>query len=678
MASRRTWFCLAVVGLLVVQASQIIFVIRGESLTYDEGDHMYAGYRMWTTGDYGLNPEHPPLVKLLATLPVLGQKLWAPPLKGIYFRWEAYLGGKAWLEHNGGQTHRLVFRMRLAAAVLAIALSCTIFFCALDWFGSTAALFALVFATFDPNLLAHSGLVTTDIGASLFFLAVIYSFYRYVKRPTWLRLLIAGVATGLLLATKYSGILAGPMLLLLSTWEIAFAPRGTRFCLAKRLAGALALISIVAIFILWSTYGFRYAARPAGLQLNPLLGNYIEKLTPLQKGTIWWTGHLHLLPESYLMGMTDLLHVSKGRPSILLGKFYPHSVWWHLPAVLAIKTTLGLMVATILAGFAFSIRRLGARRQTEPALRDRQDREPSGVLGYLLVPGAVYMAAVMHNSLNIEVRYLLPLYALAVIFAGAGLAMLRSRSRRWMWVCVALAAAHVASALSVLPSPLAYSNEAWGGARNTHLTLSESNVDWGQQLIHVKEWEDRHRGEECWLSYFVNEFISPETYGVKCHTLPNTTLTTGLAAPELVPPVIHGSVLLSAVEVSSLAWPSPEINPYRAFQTIKPAEEIDYGVLVFRGDVHMEEIAAVSRVFIAQTKLDEHKPQEAFELATEAVKLTPGHPWAQWELGDAAAALGKKDEARAAYQAAIIAAKRTQTGRSAEDVKELEETLKKL
>lgn len=679
MASRRTWFCLAVVGLLVVQAAQIILVIRGESLTYDEGDHMYAGYRMWTAGDYGLNPEHPPLVKLLATLPVLSQNLWVPPLKGIYFRWEAYFAGKAWLERNDGGDHRLVFRMRLAAATLAIGLSCLIFLCTLKWFGNTAALFALVFAIFDPNLLAHSGLVTTDVGATFFFLAAIYAFYHYVKQPSWLRLLIAGAVFGLLLATKHSGILAFPMLLLLSTWEVALTPQGTRVHLAKRLAGALAVISTVAIFILWSFYDFRYAARPAGLQLNPLLSNYMDHLTPMQKGTVWWTAHLHLLPESYLMGLTDLILISKqGRPSIVLGKLYTHTAWWHFPAVLAIKTTLGLMVAILLTAFVISIRRLGAKRETELALRDQHDRESSRVWAYLLVPGIVYAMTVMTNGLGIEVRYLLPLYALAAIFAGAGMALLSSRSRQWMWVCVVLAAAHVTSAVSVLPSPLAYSNEAWGGARNTYLNLSNSNVDWGQQLIHVKKWQDRHPGEECWLSYFVSDFISPESYGVQCHRLPVFTVASGIVAREQVPPVIHGSVLLSAVEISSLAWPSPDINPYRAFQTVKPDEEIDYGLMVFRGDVHLEETAAVSRVFIADAQLQAHKLQEAFELASEAVRLSPDHPWTQWELGDTAAALGKKDEARAAYTAAIVAAKKTQTGRSAEDIKELEETLKKL
>ncbi|HTD56540.1 MAG TPA: hypothetical protein VK670_14215, partial [Silvibacterium sp.] len=119
MPSSKTWPWLGVIALLAIQALQIVIVLHRESLTWDEGAHMYAGYRMWKNGDYGLNPEHPPLVKLLATLPVLGDTLWVPPLKGIFFKGEEYLGGRDWLEHNDGGSQRLVFRMRLATATLA-------------------------------------------------------------------------------------------------------------------------------------------------------------------------------------------------------------------------------------------------------------------------------------------------------------------------------------------------------------------------------------------------------------------------------------------------------------------------------------------------------------------------------------------------------------------------------
>jgi len=665
MPNSKTWVWPAVIALLAIQAVQIVIVLHRESLTWDEGAHMYAGYRMWKNGDYGLNPEHPPLVKLLATLPVLGGNLWVPPLKGIFFKGEAYLGGRDWLEHNDGGSQRLVFRMRLAAAALAIALSLVIFFAAGEWFGTTAALVALTLAVFDPNILAHSGLVTTDVGAALFFLAAIYAFYRYVKRPTLLRLLIAGLVAGLLLAAKHSGILIVPILLLLIGWEIAFAPREGRPKLALRLARSFAAIVAMGVLVLWSFYGFRYAARPAGLQLIPSLSNYSESLTPFQKGGIWWMARLHLLPESYLFGMVDIRVFGKGFSTYILGNWYPHGVLWYFPAVLTMKTTLGLLALLGLAVFAIVTGKLGKW----------QDQDRIRPLAYLLLAGALYLVVAMINGLNIGVRHILPLYPLAVILAGAGMAALATHSRRWMWVCVAPIAAHIVSALSVFPNSLAYANEAWGGAWNSHRILNDSNVDWGRQLYQVKEWEDRHPGEDCWFAYTVRPFIHPETYGVHCHILPNGL---GGVGTEPVPPIIHGSVLLSAAEVDGSMWPSREMNPYRGFLTLKPDDEIDYGVLVYRGDIHMEETGGLSRAFLALDKLRANQPQEALALAEEAVKLAPDQLYPEWMLGDAAAALGKKDEARAAYQAAIVAAKGLDPQRQADYIKALEDSIKEL
>ena len=110
-------------GLILLQMILIAIIVHGESLTFDEADHIFSGYMMWHSGDYGLNPEHPPLVKLVATLPLLHEKLSVPPLQGRYFKAEAYRDGRDFMERNDGPQHRLLFRIRLAASVFAAGLS---------------------------------------------------------------------------------------------------------------------------------------------------------------------------------------------------------------------------------------------------------------------------------------------------------------------------------------------------------------------------------------------------------------------------------------------------------------------------------------------------------------------------------------------------------------------------
>jgi len=107
--------------LLFVLLAEAGLSTRRQSVGWDEGDHMFAAYMMAHTGDYGLNPEHPPLVKFLAAVPLIGRSLWVPQLHNRFFKGDAYAGGRDWLARNDGDRNQIVFEMRLAAGLLALA-----------------------------------------------------------------------------------------------------------------------------------------------------------------------------------------------------------------------------------------------------------------------------------------------------------------------------------------------------------------------------------------------------------------------------------------------------------------------------------------------------------------------------------------------------------------------------
>jgi 4-amino-4-deoxy-L-arabinose transferase-like glycosyltransferase len=660
-STRRSWFWLIVTALIFIQATLALTIVHRESLTFDEDDHMFAGYMMWKTGDYGLNPEHPPLVKLLATLPVLRDNLWIPPLQGRSFKAEAYLDGRDWLARNDGGSQHLVFRMRACAELFAVGLCLFVFLAAREWFGETAGLIALTLIVFDPNVLAHSALVTTDIGVSCFFVASIWMFYRYVTRPTRGRLLVAGITTGLLLATKHSGILIGPMFVFLIAWEVFAAPKPERKRTALRLTGALAAIVVISTLVLWSFYGFRYAARPAGLTLSTSLAEYAAPLSHLQSVVILGIGRLHLLPESYLVGLVDVKLVSIAYPTFLFGKVYAHGLWYYFPLAILIKTTLGLLALTTLATFAAVTRRISKRRE----------------LVYVLVPPVIYLAVAMASGMNIGARHLLPMYAFVVIFAAAGVSALARRSRGWTICCAALIIAHIVSSLTAFPNEMAYANEAWGGPKNVHNLLSDANVDWAQQLIQVKQWQDQHPSEECWFAYFAYPEVEPSTYGIRCHALP-TIDTLWLGGSEMIPSTIKGTVLINAGDLSGCEWPTGKVNPYRSFQSLRPDETIDDAVFVYRGTFDMHDAAALARAQHSGALLIQKQPTEALALAREAVSLEPGNVFAQTALGDVLAATGDKEGARSAWQAAIQIATDFEPGAQTSYIPDLEAKLKKL
>ena len=651
------WFLAG--GLIILQMILVAIIVHGESLTFDEGDHIFAGYMMWHSGDYGLNPEHPPLVKLVATLPLLQQKLWVPSLRQRMFKTEAYRDGRDFMERNDGPRHLLLFRMRLAAGVFAVGLSVMVFLMGSKLFGESAGLLALLLVVFEPNVLANSDLVTTDMGVACFFLATIYCFYRYARQPSVIRLLLTGLAAGLTLSAKHSGILLAPMLLGLTLVEIACAERGRRKRMAGTLFGGLAAIVGLAVAVLWAFYGFRYAARPAGLVMNPTLSEYAAPLTGLNG---WMIGHLanwRLLPESYLMGLTDIHYAAQQYAIFLMGHDYPHGVWWYFPVALSIKTTLGLIGLVVLAGIALISRRLRQRRE----------------LAYLFVPGAIYLAAAIVSGMNIGTRHVLFLYPLAAMLAAAGLIALARHSRRWLWIGGALVACHVVSALAVFPAEMAYANEAWGGAANTHKYLSDSSVDWAQQLPHVKQWVDAHPGEECWFAYSAYPDLRPQAYGIPCHPLP-TAHTGWDILPVDVPETIHGNLLLSADDLEACDWPSDQLNVFERFRWMPMAEQIDHSVFVFHGDFHVPEAAALGAVQKSNILLRRHRLAEALVAAQEAVALQPENLLAQMALGDAQTALGDKNSARAAYELALAAAHRLEADAQPLFVPDLEQKLR--
>jgi len=651
------WFLAG--GLILLQMILVAVIVHGESLTFDEGDHIFAGYMMWHSGDYGLNPEHPPLVKLVATLPLLHEKLWVPPLQHRMFKGEAYRDGRDFMERNDGPSHRLLFRMRLAAGVFAVGLSVMVFLLGSRLFGEPAGLLALLLVVFEPNVLANSDLVTTDMGVACFFLATIYCFYRYARQPTVIRLLLTGLAAGLTLSAKHSGILLAPMLLGLMLVEIACAERGERKRMAGTLLGGFAAVAVLAVGVLWAFYGFRYAARPAGLVMNPTLSEYAAPLTGMNSWVIGHLAHWRLLPESYLMGMTDIHYAALQYPIFLLGHDYPHGVWWYFPVALSIKTSLGVIGLLVLAGFAVISGQLRQRRE----------------LAYLVVPGAIYLAVAILSGMNIGTRHVLFLYPLAALLGAAGLTALARHNRRWMWIGGGLLACHVVSAMAVFPAEMAYANEAWGGAASTHKYLSDSSVDWAQQLPHVKQWVDAHPGEECWFAYSAYPDLRPQAYGIPCHPLP-TAHTGGEVLPVEVPETIHGNLLLSADDLEACDWPSDQLNVFERFRWMPMAEQIDHSVFVYRGDFDVHEAAALAAVQKSAILLREHKPAEALVAAKRAVALQPENLLAQMALGDAQAASGDNDGARAAYKLALAAAHRLEADAQPLFVPDLEQKLR--
>src|ERR1700680_1266362 len=151
-----------VVLLLGIFAAELALSARQQSQTFDEACHIFAGYRSWKNFDFGINPEHPPLVKLVAAIPLLRLSLRTPPVPAEYFKSVEYASGREFL--NANDADLLLSRARLAVAIFTILLAVTVFCVARSMWGEGPAFLAMILLIFEPNILAHGALVTTDMG----------------------------------------------------------------------------------------------------------------------------------------------------------------------------------------------------------------------------------------------------------------------------------------------------------------------------------------------------------------------------------------------------------------------------------------------------------------------------------------------------------------------------------
>jgi hypothetical protein len=656
--STRTnrWVTAAVLSLLLILSAQIIHAIHGQSLTWDEDDHIFAGYESWKTHDFGLNPEHPPMVKQLATLPLLPIHLNVPPLQHRFFKEESYLDGRQLLFHNGPadgnhySAETLVFRARLPTLLFAIAAALLVFFATREMFNVRAALIALTLFCFDPNLLAFGAYVTTDMAASCTIFATIYALWRYVQRPTPARLVVVGIAAGLALAAKHSTVLLAPMLVLLLAGELAARalsarrPRDTSQTTLPRTAlhyiAALAVITFIGVFVLWAFYGFRYAARPAPLTLSPSLADYVGPLAGIQARGILFAARFHLLPESYLYGLADVRKMANDMPSFFFGHVYQHGIWYYFPVVFLIKSTLALLISLALTVFAIARGYL---------------RNPRA-LWFLIAPPAFYFTVAMSSHLNIGARHILPVWVFCCVLAGAGLSALIQHNHRWIYPVAVLLIFQIATTLHVSPNYIAYSNEAWGGPTHTYRYLSDSNTDWGQQLLATSAYLRDHHITHCYFAYFVTPFVLPSDYGIPCVNIP-TPDSLGFNQLSNIPLTIDtatdGPILISAGDLNYFESGSSALNPYQSLMNTQPAAFIQDGILVFNGRFTLPLAAALPHVDHAWAFANAHNNAAALNEAILAESLAPNAIQPEIVLGDTQAAAGNKEAARQAYARAI-------------------------
>ncbi len=588
---RRAAIAALIVCMVALPLLRYAFM-RANGPTFDEYTHLQAGYLYWQCADFADNPEHPPLVKFLAAAPIRHWKIsgYPGPCGGQVIQSRNMDVPIALAIYRSPYGSVVLWKARSALILFPFLLLFGIFFAARGWFGDLAAAIAVLLFTFEPNLLSNGSLVTTDMAVTAFMFISVWAAIEFTRRPSWLRMLGVSLALGLALTSKHSAVLL-PVILLATMLVARIVPGNRSRASYWRIAGSWVLMCVIAVGILWASYGFRYTALPHEQQSSYNLAASFaadHMGRSVKAKVVLFAAHHRLLPEAYLAGLTDIL-TTDSRPTYFFGRYYPAGFWYYFPVALAIKLTIGMMVLCMLA-------------LCIPTVWKRY----GGVVAPLLVLPAIYLATATTGKLDIGVRHVLPVIPFLVVLAGLGGAVLLRKSRVSAIVGAALIAFFLVSALRADPHQLSYANEIFGGPNHLHRYLGDSNLDWGQSGDAVLSYiRTQHLENRC--------AVASGAYAHRlypCLELPN--LISDLASSQSLPPILPneftGTLIVQAQAVS---WS----DAYVPFVAGKPDKVLGGGtILIYRGSFDLTKLAALRRVDRGMYMLGRmHDPRHALE-----------------------------------------------------------------
>jgi hypothetical protein len=544
-----------------------------QSATGDEPGHLVEGYAALTLGDYRVDPEHPPLLRMWAALPLLAMShidfdtnsVYWPRFDRLAFSHEFYY------EKNDGD--RLLYPARFMIVILGLVLGVFVFRWAQELYGFWPAVIVLALYTTEPNMLAHASLVTTDMGVTCFMFGALYFLWRTCRRLTIPNGLLFVALFALAQVGKFSALTLWPMMAALflvrilrsEPWAYDF---GSQREIVSRKGKMLAALSIAAVLVvtcyiaMWAVYDFRYAPAPKGsgllsLHTNPNTFQHPPRFT----GILNWIDKHHWLPSICTQGFLLGQGLGQEHPTYLAGHINETGWWYYFPVAFAIKTPIALLLL-----FGSGLVLVGVRREGFWA-RDI----------FLLVPPMLYGVAAMTQNLNIGLRHILPIYPFVLLLAGRAVQELWLQRRRALHVMLgALCLLQVDEVAFVYPHFLSFFNQFIGGPRNGYKYLADSNIDWGQDLKGLKKWMDNNGVRAINLSYF--GIADPAYYGINCSYLyPSPFFAEGRDTHLRLP----GYVAVSVQNLLGLSTNPPRPDLYKKLLESEPVAVIGYSIRIY-------------------------------------------------------------------------------------------------
>lgn len=441
-----------------------------ESLTWDEIGHYQEGLAALTKNHFTISPNSPTFVPQLSALPTV-------------------FGLNKLVESKPYPSDQLIFS-RLVIILLTVFIAISIYFFALSLFDQITALLSVIFFLFEPTIFAHAHYITLDIGFTLLFFLAYWLFFLFINKPSYLLGIPSGFSLGLVIASKVTGIGFFAIIILFFTFL-------RKKLIKKKMNLSYFLLFFISVLAgIWFTYRFTYGT----------LGGFTE-------GGFRFSNKIYNQLHSYNSYIADVFRQSLSMP-LPLGDFpriLKNAYVFNLNAKSAFflgktRESSGLLMLLLfilktpiplLILFILGIKRIYKEKN----------------LLVVLIPLMSVFIFVFFSKIDLRLRYLMPLYPFLAIIAARGVSTSIKRYKRKRLYFLLLIIWFLLSIKVSFPYAISYANEASNLLGKPYLIFSDSNIDWGQGLIVLKDYVDKNKVGRAKLSYYGTD--DPNKYGFR-------------------------------------------------------------------------------------------------------------------------------------------------------------------
>lgn len=476
-----------VIVILVTHVGLLAWGAWCHSPTRDELAHLPAGISHWCFGTFDLYRVNPPLVRLVAAVPVLFSSVdidWPgiAPDGRQSLEWECARR----LAKSGGTRLFWWFTIARWACIPFSVLGAWI---CLRWagalYGRTAGLIAMILWCFSPTVLANAQMITPDTGATALGVAASYVFWQWLREPSWRGSLISGLILGVTELTKFTWIV------LFALWPFLWVAlrakmQGKRsWRIETSQVASMIGIAVIVVNLGYSFEGTGFRVSEFAFVSRALQGSSAVMLdSEMAVGNRFAQSCIATLPvplpANYVMGIDrQMYEFQVGYWSYLRGEWRHGGWWYYYLYALLVKEPLGTwLVAAVAAGLGLCAHKYSAGWRDEFAL--------------ILPPAVVLLLVSSQTGFNHHMRYILPIFPFGFIWMSKAARAFEFGQRTVAGVLLVILTWSVGSSLYYCPHNLSYFNELAGGPRRGYEHLRDSNSDWGQDLLLFQQWFEKH------------------------------------------------------------------------------------------------------------------------------------------------------------------------------------------